>query len=23
MSITSDRNKIFWYCKSYFEANAV
>jgi len=23
MSITSVRNKIFWYCKQCFEANAV
>jgi len=22
-SITSDRNKIIWYCKKYFEADAV
>jgi len=22
-SITSVRNKIFWYCKKYFEADAV
>jgi len=22
-SITSIRNKIFWYCKKYFEADAV
>jgi len=23
MSVTSVRNKIYWYCKTYFEASTV